>query len=403
MAESRSPLVSDPAAASAEAHIDPFDDVSLELLRTRHSAKWTKYDPDVLPAWVAEMDFALALPVREVLQQAIARDDTGYADFGRLGQAFAGFAAWRFGWEVDPERVRLVADVMSGVGELLNALTEPGGRVVVNPPVYPPFFIFTRLIGRSVVEVPLLETGDGSRLDLDGLERAFAAGAGAYLLSNPHNPTGTPFAGEQLRAVGDLAAMHGVTVISDEVWAPMTMPGATHVPFLSLGGGAAESGVAISSASKSWNIAGLKAAVIVTSSELMRSALDEKLPPHIGVHAGHLGVLASIAAFEHGEEWLDALVLHLDRNRGALGELLAEHLAGVGYVPPDAGYLAWLDCRELGLGDNPAEAFLERGRVALSEGPPFGEQGRGWARLNFGTSSALLEEAVRRMASAVGG
>lgn len=399
MAESRSPLVSEPAA---DLHVDPFDDVSLELLRTRHSAKWTKYDPDVLPAWVAEMDFALALPVREVLQQAIARDDTGYAMPGRLNTAFAGFVGRRFGWEVDPDQVRLVADVMSGVGELLNALTEPGGRVVVNPPVYPPFFIFTRLIGREIVEVPLLPE-DGWGLDLDRLEAEFASGAQAYLLSNPHNPTGTPFAGEQLRAVGDLAAMHGVTVISDEVWAPMTMPGATHVPFLSLGGGAAESGVAISSASKSWNIAGLKAAVIVTSSELMRSALDEKLPPHIGVHAGHLGVLASIAAFEHGEEWLDALVLHLDRNRGALGELLAEHLAGVGYVPPDAGYLAWLDCRELGLGDNPAEAFLERGRVALSEGPPFGEQGRGWARLNFGTSSALLEEAVRRMASAVGG
>jgi cystathionine beta-lyase len=391
--------VSEPAAAL---HVDPFDDVSLELLRTRHSAKWTKYDPDVLPAWVAEMDFALALPVREVLQQAIARDDTGYAMPGRLNTAFAGFVGRRFGWEVDPDQVRLVADVMSGVGELLNALTEPGGRVVVNPPVYPPFFIFTRLIGREIVEVPLLpESGWG--LDLDGLEAEFAAGAQAYLLSNPHNPTGTPFAGEQLRAVGELAAAHGVTVISDEVWAPMTMPGATHVPFLSLVGGAAESGVTLSSASKSWNIAGLKAAVIVTASARMRAALDEKLPPHIGVHAGHLGVLASIAAFEHGEEWLDALVLHLDRNRGALGELLAEHLPGVGYVPPDAGYLAWLDCRELGLGDNPAEAFLERGRVALSEGPTFGEQGRGWARLNFGTSSALLEEAVRRMASAVGG
>jgi cysteine-S-conjugate beta-lyase len=381
--------------------VDPFDDVSLELLRTRHSAKWTRYDPDVLPAWVAEMDFALALPVREVLQQAIARDDTGYAMPGRLNAAFAGFAARRFGWNVDPAQVRLVADVMSGVGALLDAVTVPGDRVVVNPPVYPPFFLFTRLAGREIVEVPLL-SGDAWRLDLDGLEAAFAAGAQAYLLSNPHNPTGTPFSRAQLLSVAELAAAHGVTVVSDEVWAPLTMPGATPVPFLSLGGAASENGVTLSSASKSWNIAGLKAAVIVTDSERMSSVLEEKLPAHIGVHAGHLGVLASIAAFEHGEEWLDALVVHLDRNRAALRELLAEHLPAVGYVPPEAGYLAWLDCRELGLGDNPAEAFLERGRVALSEGPSFGEQGRGWARLNFGTSTALLEEAVRRMASALG-
>jgi cysteine-S-conjugate beta-lyase len=386
---------------AAAVEVDPFDDVSLELLRTRHSAKWTKYDHDVLPAWVAEMDFALALPVREVLQQAIARDDTGYAMPGRLGPAFAGFVQRRFGWDVDAEQVRLVADIMSGVGELLRALTEPGDRVVVNPPVYPPFFLFTRLAGREIVEVPLL-AGECWRLDLDGLEAAFAGGAQAYLLSNPHNPTGTAFPREQLLAVGELAFAHGVTVISDEVWAPMTMPGATHVPFVSLGGGAAESGVALSSASKSWNIAGLKAAVIVTGSERMNAALRGNLPEHVGVHAGHLGVLASIAAFEHGVEWLDALVLHLDRNRAALGELLAEHLPAVGYLPPEAGYLAWLDCRELGLGDNPAEAFLERGRVALSEGPTFGEQGSGWARLNFGTSAALLEEAVLRMASALG-
>jgi cysteine-S-conjugate beta-lyase len=386
-----------PAALQA----DPFDDVSLELLRTRHSAKWTSYDHDVLPAWVAEMDFALALPVREVLQQAIARDDTGYAMVGRLGPAFAGFAGRRFGWEVDPEQVRLVADVMTGVSELLGALTEPGDRVVVNPPVYPPFFNVTRLVGREVVEVPLLDD-QGWRLDLGGLEAAFASGAQAYLLSHPHNPTGTPFSRQQLLTVGELAAEHGVTVISDEVWAPMTMPGATHVPFLSLGGAAAETGVALTSASKSWNIAGLKAAMIVTASERMNAALKEELSPHVGVHAGHLGVLASIAAFEHGEEWLDALVLHLDRNRNALSELLDEHLPAAGYTPPEAGYLAWIDCRELGLGDNPAQAFLERGRVALSEGPVFGEQGRGWARLNFGTSGALLEAAVRRMASALG-
>jgi cystathionine beta-lyase len=346
------------------------------------------------------MDFALALPIREVLQNAIARDDTGYADPGRLFTAFAGFAASRFGWDVDPAGVGLVADVVTGVAELLRALTGPGDGVVVNPPVYPPFFSVTRSTGRRVVEVPLAAGDDGWRLDLDGLERAFAGGARAFLLCHPHNPTGTSFTPAQLDAVAALAAEHGVVVIADEVHAPLTLAGVVHVPYLSLGGPAAEHGVALASASKGWNIAGLKCALIVTASERMGATLAERLPEHLGVHAGHLGVLASVAAFEHGGEWLDALLRHLDRSRRSLGELLAERLPQVGYLPPQAGYLAWLDCRALGLGDDPSAAFLERGHVALSQGPLFGEQGRGFARLNFGTSSALLELAVRRMAAA---
>ena len=389
------------AVLAAAVESDPFDDLSLELLRARRSAKWTRYEPDVLPAFVAEMDFALALPIREVLQQAIARDDTGYAMPGRLAEAFTGFAAERFGWQVDPAGVRLVADVVSGIGELLRALTEPGDGVVVSPPVYPPFFSVTRTTGRRVVEAPLQASADGWRLDLDALERAFAAGARVYLLCHPHNPTGTSFGRGQLEAVSALAAEYGVTVISDEVHAPLTMTGAVHLPYLSLGGAAAEHGIALCSASKSWNIAGLKCALIVATSERLQARLSERLPEHLGAHAGHLGVLASVAAFEHGSAWLDALLAHLDRNRRALRELLAEHLPQVRYLPPQAGYLAWLDCRALGLGDDPAAVFLERGRVALSPGPLFGAPGSGFARLNFGTSSALLELAVRRVAASV--
>jgi cystathionine beta-lyase len=201
--------------------------------------------------------------------------------------------------------------------------------------------------------------------------------------------------------VAELAATHGVTVISDEVHAPMTMAGAVHVPFLSASDAAAENGAALVSASKAWNLAGLKCAAIVSASDSMDARLARDLPKHLPYHAGHFGVLANVAAFEQGDEWLDALVLHLERNRAALAALLDEYLPSVGYRPPEAGYLAWLDCRALGLGDDPAEAFLERGRVALSPGPPFGPGGAGHARLNFGTSSALLEEAVRRMSTAL--
>ncbi len=380
---------------------DPFDDVSLELLKRRRSAKWATYPPDVLPAWVAETDFALALPIRETLLEAVSRDDTGYLEASRLGAAFASFAAARFDWEVDPARVVLVPDVMSAVAELLRLLLADGEGYVITPPVYPPFFGVAAEIGRRVVEAPLHGADEGWQLDLEALESAFAGGARAFLLCHPHNPTGRSYTREELEAVSVIAAEYGATVISDEVHGPMTMPGNRHVPYVSLGEEAAAHGVVISSASKAFNVAGLKCAVIVSGSDEMHDRLVSGLPKHLPYHTGHFGVLAALAAFEHGGEWLDALVTHLDRNRQALTELLGEHLPQVGYVEPQAGYLAWLDCRELGLGDDPAEAFLERGRVALSAGPAFGEPGRGFARLNIGTSRALVEEAVSRMAAAL--
>jgi cysteine-S-conjugate beta-lyase len=372
-------------------------DLTLDELRLRRSEKWVRYPPDVLPAWVAETDFELAPAVRDTLVAAAERGDTGYANPGDLPEAYAAFAAARFGWTVETRFVHLVADVMTGVLELLLALTAPGDGVVVNPPVYPPFFNATRGAGRTVVEAPL---GADARLDLDALERAFALGPKLYLLCSPHNPTGTVFTRGELEAVAALATEYGVLVVADEVHAPMTMPGATHVPFLSLGGEAVETGVAIVSASKTWNVAGLKCAMLVAGSEQVEAEL-QKLPEHVRYHTGHFGVLASIAAFRDGPAWLDALLARLDENRRLLAQLLADEVPAIVYVPPAAGYLAWLDCRALDLGDDPAAVFLERGRVALSAGPPFGAQGNGYARLNFGTSAELLREAVRRLAASL--
>lgn len=386
-------------AAGPASGLGGLDDLSLELLRMRRSAKWTTYPADVLPAFVAEMDFALAPPIRALLAELIERSDTGYPSSGPLGEAFAGFAQARFGWEVDPARVRAAPDVMTAVTELLRALTAPGDGVVVNPPIYPPFLSVTAELGRRLLEAPLRRSEHGFELDLDALEAAFAGGARAYLLCHPHNPTGRSFRREELEAVSSLALRHGVTVISDEIHAPLTLPGAAHVPYLALGGEAASHGVAVGGASKAWNLAGLKCALIVSGSAEMDARLEASLSSRLRYHVGHLGVVASIAAFEQGGPWLEAVVSQLDRNRRGLAALLGERLPGVDYVPPQAGYLAWLDCRRLELGEDPAAAFLEHGRVALSPGPSFGTQGRGFARLNFATSPALLAEAVDRMAA----
>jgi cystathionine beta-lyase len=391
------------SAAAGDTPARWFDDVPLTELRRRKSVKWTLYPADVLPAFVAEMDFALAPPIEQVLAEAIARGDTGYPQDAELMAAFAGFAAARYGWEVEPLRVRSAPDVMTAIAELVRGLSDPGDGVVVNPPIYPPFRNVTAELGRRVLEAPLRRAEDGSfELDLERLEQSFAAGGRVYLLCHPHNPSGRSFRRAELDGVAELAARYGVTVVSDEIHAPLTLPGSTHVPYLSLGGEAVEHGVALAGASKAFNLAGLKCAVIVTGSERMQTRLEEALPSSLRYHVGHLGVLASVEAFARGQEWLDALIAHLDANRKRLTALLAESLPEVVYLPPEAGYLAWLDCRALELGEDPAATFLERGRIALSSGPSFGAEGNGFARLNFGTSGALLSEAVRRLALAVG-
>jgi cystathionine beta-lyase len=372
-------------------------EISLERLRRRRSAKWAMH-PEALPAWVAEMDFPLAAPIKRALAEAVELDDCGYAapaEFG-LAEAFAEFAAARLGWEVEPGTVSASSNVVLALTAVLRELTEPGARVVINTPVYHPFFAIVEELGCELAEVPLLD----GELDPEGVEREFAAGAAALILCSPHNPSGGVPSREQLAAVAEAAARHGAWVLADEIHAPLTLPGAEHIPFLTVSAAAAERGIAFCSASKAFNVAGLQCSQIVTASE-GAAAVVERLP-FTAKHCGHFGAIASVAAFREGGPWLDDVIAVLDSNRELLGELLAERLPEVGYQPPRAGFLAWLDFRALGLGDDPAAAILERGGLALNSGPTFGPQGAGFARLNIGTSPALVEEAVERIARTVG-
>jgi cystathionine beta-lyase len=380
----------------------------LTLLRTRTSAKWRSYPSDVLPLFVAETDFPLAEPISRALHAAIGRSDTGYiAPHNGLGDAFAAFAEKRWAWRVDPGQVASTTDVSVGIVETIRRAIDPGDGVVINPPVYPPFFALVPEAGGTIVEVPMLHSGTdyGSAtggihwaLDLGGIESAFEAGARAFLLCNPHNPLGHPQTAEDLIALADLAARYDVTVISDEVHAPLTHGDGTFIPFLSVSAEATEHGVALTSASKAWNLAGLKCSVMVTASERMRM-LVAGMPEEVTTRTSQFGLIANIAAYTEGMPWLDDALAAMESNRVLLCELLDAQLPGVGYEQPRASYLAWLDLRALGWGDNPAQVALDRARVALIDGPDFGSPGRGFARLNFGCSPDVLAEAVSRLAA----
>lgn len=360
----------------------------------RTSAKWAAFPPDVLPLWVAEMDYPLAPPIAQALHEAVDRSDTGYRWAGDLPEALAEFSERRLGWSLRPDRVTLVGDVLVGMAETLRRLSE--GALVITPPAYPPFFhVATDVVGRGLIEVPLVP-GDG--LDLDGLARAFARPeVSTFLLGNPHNPTGDIWTREQLVEVATLARRHGVLVISDEIWSPLTMPGEHMTPYLSLGEDLTGPDVALVSASKAFNLAGLKAAQIVAGSADTHALLSARIPAEVTYSAGHLGVIASVAAFRQGDAWLDSTRDRIAANADLLAGLLASTMPGISYSPGRATYLAWLDCRELGLGDNPSATFLERGRVALNPGTDFGSEGAGFVRLNLATTADNIEEAVRRM------
>lgn len=367
-----------------------------ELRATRTSVKWRMFPPDVLPVWVAEMDARQCPAVVEAVTAAMQRGDTGYAWTSDYADAVAGFAERRWRWAPDPATMIGVPDVMIGIEELLHRHVPAAAGVVVSPPVYDSFFGFIASVGRRLVTAPL---GPAQRLDLEALQRAFvdAGPGGAYILCNPQNPTGTVHTADELAQVARLADAHDILVISDEIHAPLVQPEVTYTPYLSLPDAAR--GVALVSGSKTWNLAGIKAALAVPGAAA--AGRLHALHEVVGHGANYLGVIAQTAAYREGEAWLDQLLGEVAERRALVEGLLAEHLPQVRAVPSQATYLAWLDCRDLG-GDDPAAVFRTRGKVALSPGSAYDpEGGAGWARLNLATSEQVLDEAVRRMAASL--
>jgi cystathionine beta-lyase len=383
--------------------VSPLQALPLDELRQRSSTKWRKYPEDILPFFVAEMDYALAPAITRVLTRAVELGDTGYTPpEPGVREAFVGFADRRWGWTVDPQTVFWTADVMMGVVEILRAVTTPGDRVVVTPPVYPPFYDTVEEAGAVVERVPLVASDAGWELDLRGIEEALAGGARAVLLCNPHNPTGTVHTAESLAALAEIVAAHDAIVVSDEIHGPLAYDEAPFTPFLTVSDAARRSGYAVTSASKSYNLAGLKCAVMVGGG-LEQAKVLRALPWEVEWRTGLFGALANNAAFAaESDVWLDSLLAALDANRRLLADLLAEHLPAARYRIPDAGFLAWVDVSAYGWGDNPATYLRREARVAFHHGPLFGDEGKGHIRINFACSPDLLREAIRRVGALVG-
>lgn len=382
--------------------VTPLEALPLHELRERSSTKWRRYPEDVLPLFVAEMDYPLAPAITRRLQRAVELGDTGYTPpQPGVREAFVAYSERRMGWTVDPRHVFWTGDVMMGVVEILRHALAPGDRVIVMPPVYPPFYDSVEEAGAEIERVPLARTSDGWEIDLDGVERSLAAGAKAVLLCSPHNPTGTVHARASLAALAELAAAHGAIVVSDEIHAPLTYETGAFTPFTAASETAARVGYVVTSASKSYNLAGLKCAVMVAATD-ERAALLSALPDEVEWRTGLFGALSNVEAYApESDAWLESLLARLDANRRLLAELLAEHVPGARYELPDAGFLAWVDLSALGWGDNPALRILRDAKVALHLGPHFGAEGNGHVRINFACGPDVLREAVERIGALV--
>ncbi len=386
--------------------IDPalaFDTATESALRSRPSAKWTYYDADVLPLWVADMDFEVAAPIREALHHYVDHGSFGYSPRGGLPglvPAVADRLATRFGWTVEDEDVHVVAGVLPGVVLGLLATTSADDQVILQPPVYPPFYKAIEQTQRRVLENPLVNGDDGYRLDLEGLRAAVTPTTRALLLCNPHNPTGRMFTQAELEALAEVVLEHDLWVISDEVHADLALEG-MHVPFASVSPEVAQRTLTVYGPTKAFNLAGLGVSFVISqNAELLERAKNQRT--HLLPGPNVFGQVAALAAYRHADAWREAALDYIRANRDHLLQRLRDEAPTVKAHPAQGTYLMWLDFRDTGLDDDPAAALLSLGRVALNPGPSFGTGGAGFARLNLATSRQILDAAIDRIMHVVG-
>ncbi len=382
-----------------------LDDINEATLRRRRGAKWNHYGADVLPAWVADMDFVVAEPIRAALHAAVDAADLGYPQAHRatgLPDLFVARAAERFAWEIDSRDVLILSDVVQGLYLALETFSAPGEGAVIQTPIYPPFLHAAAEVGRRAVCVPFVAGAARYEIDFDRLEAAVDGSTRLFMLCNPHNPTGRVLSREELGRIGELACRHDLVIVSDEIHADLVLDDVQHVPIATLSPDIAARTVTLMSASKAFNIAGMCMAFAHFGSRALKERF-ERVPAHVRGGTNTLSIAAVRAAWSESQPWLDEVLVQLRANRDRVAAFVAERWPRVGHLPPEATYLAWLDLRALALEPSPHEFLLREAQVALNDGRTFGAEGEGFVRLNFATSPALLDAILARLDGVLAG
>ena len=377
-------------------------DFDIATLRARRTNKWHKFPADVLPAWVADMDFGVAPSIAAALTRLTQNQEYGYAARdGVLAEAFVRRMERRFGWHTDPADTVAIGDLVQASFSSVMAFSEPGDAILLQLPSYPPFMRAIEDTGRCLIANRMRDDGVCWRLDLAAYEAAPDPRLRMLVFCHPQNPTGRAFSRAELEAVADFAIRHDLIVVSDEIHADIVYPGGAHIPLASLHPEIAARTITITSATKSFNIPALRCAVMHFGAPALKERFFSRVPSRLLGSPGVTGVDATVAAWDDGQPWLDEILVQLRANRDWLARTIETDLPGVTMRVPEATYLAWLDCRALELPRPAGQFFLDRARVGLNFGETFGAEYEGFARLNFATPAPILREIVARMVEAV--
>ncbi|MBL7162270.1 MAG: pyridoxal phosphate-dependent aminotransferase [Anaerolineales bacterium] len=380
----------------------PFNFDTLPDRRSTESAKWRVYDEDVLPMWVADMDFPSPEPVIRALQERVAHGVFGYPwPKDDLKESVVAWLDRRQGWSVDPEHLIFVPGVVTAFNLASHALAQPGDGVLVQTPTYGPFLKVAENVKLVQQENELIRGENGQyTIDLDTFEAAIDERTRIFMLCNPQNPTGRVFRVDELEAMAEICLRRKVIICVDEIHHDLVFAGNKHIPIASLDPEIAANTITLLAPSKTFNIAGLKASVAVIENDELRKQFEGAKQGLVG-WVNLLGQVAMQASYQEGEEWLDALLGYLQANRDYVHDFVNEQIPGVSMAKPEGTYLAWLDCREMEIEGTPSDFFLENARVAMNDGGWFGQGGERFVRFNFGTPRALVAEALERMKAAL--